>query len=276
MHADLSARRAAPLPAARPAPDSTFTARARLLRLRDSLTRAAKRVRPPRWNEPPTFFFDRRRQAELEAARPTPPDPFADLTAHVAAELPALFASVEVRRTARAIDLPDAARALAHHCQAARDLADLLAIPDDEVFLALAPAARTGTRLHLHGFADVAQLYRALTPLLPPGPFQLFTPSALRLDGTLPTGLAGCGHWLWPAQPLAAVPRVNGERVVLVGPAVVAPEREADPRFPALAGACEVIQVLNTFQVSALIGELCGASVPVRATGSTGAVARAA
>src|SRR5438105_745355 len=82
----------------------------------------------------------------------------------------------------------------------------------------LSPAARTGVRLHLRGAADVAQLQQLLGE---PTPFQLFAPAALQADGTLPAGVAGCVHWLWPTQPLAAVPRIGGERVVLVGPAVV-------------------------------------------------------
>jgi hypothetical protein len=270
----------------RAAPDAAFDARPRLLGLRGALARAAARLRPGRWNEPPVFFFDRRRQADLEAARPAPPDRFADLTALVAAELPALCAAVEVRRVARALDgLAAAARALAPHCPAARDLAELLAVPDDEVFLALAPAAGTGVRLHLRGAADVAQLYRLLGPNPPtpfpawergfesssplgggvgegPSPFQLYAPAALRADGTLPAAFGGCEHWLWPTQPLAAVPRVNGERVVLVGPAVVRPALDVGPRFPLLAVEGEVVQTLDAAQATAELSRLCGRPLP--------------
>ena len=183
---------------------------------------------------------------------------------------------MEVRRAARAIGLQDAALALASQCPAARELADLLAVPDDEVFLALAPAERTGTRLHVRGAADVAQLYRLLAPALPSGPIQLFAPLALQSDGTLPVGFAGCEHWLWPTQPLATVPRINGERVVLVGPAVVRLTLDVEPRFPALAVECEVIQALNAFQTAELLAHLCGHPVPVHAPTSTSPVARAA
>src|SRR4051812_7703078 len=123
MPADLFDRlTAAPPPAApRAAPDAAFAARPRLARLSAALARAA-RARPPRWNEPAAFFFDPKRQAELEAARPAPPDRFADLTALVAAELPGLLAAVEVRRVARATaGLTAAARALAPLCPAARE-----------------------------------------------------------------------------------------------------------------------------------------------------------
>ena len=274
---DLFDRRTAVPPAAAPAaPDPAFAARARLVRLRDALARAAKRLGRPRWNAPAAFFFDPRRQAELEAARPPAPDPFAELTASVSAELPVLAASLDVRRVARAVDgLSAAAGALAAHCPAAKDLADLLAVPE-EVFLALAPAARTGVRLHVRGAADVAQLYELLAPALPPAPFQLFAPAALRADGTLPAGLAGCAHWLWPTQPLSMVPRVGGERVVLVGPAAVRQALAVEPRFPALEVECDVIQTLNAFQTADLLSRLCGRPVPVQASATAPAVTRAA
>src|SRR5215211_6925561 len=85
-------------------PDSAFAARTRLARLRDALTRAARTLRPARWNEPAVFFFDRKRQAELEAARPVLPGPFPELTNLITTELAALLAAVEVRRVARATD----------------------------------------------------------------------------------------------------------------------------------------------------------------------------
>jgi hypothetical protein len=273
MPADLFDRRVAPLAPAPPlAPDAAFAARPRLAGLGAALARAAARLRPARWNEPAVFFFDPRRQAELDAARPAPLPRFAGLSALVAEELPELFASVEVRRVARATPgLLTAARALAPHLPAARDLADLLAVPDDEVFLLLAPAARAGARLHLRGAADVAQLVALLeAPSLPFGEglggssrLQLFAPAALRADGTLPSGLAGCAHWLWPTQPLAAVPRTGGERVALVGPATVRAAAGPDPRFPALAVEAEVVQTLNAFQTADELTRLCGRPVPV-------------
>src|SRR5262249_35168664 len=111
--------------------------------------------------EPPLFFFDRRRQAEFESTRPAPPaDPLAALAAPIAAELPALWASVEVRRVARTVDgLKAAAEALAPACPAAKDLAELLAVPDDEAVLALYPAAYSGFRFVGRGVADVGQFH---------------------------------------------------------------------------------------------------------------------
>lgn len=279
MPADLFDRRTvAPLTVApRPGTDAAVAARPRLERLRDALVYAAKRHWPARWNEPAVFFFDHRRQAELEAARPAPAEPFADLRAQIAAEMPALLATVEVRRVARAVDgLAPAARAMAPHCPAARELVDLLTVPDDEVFLALAPTARAGLRLHLRGAADAVQLYRLLSGSFATPPFQLFLPAALRSDGTLPTGFAGSEHWLWPTQPLAAVPRIGGERVVLVGPAVVRSVPGAELSFPDLAVEAEALEVLNAFQTADALARLCGRPVPVQPPADVPVVARAA
>ena len=83
-------------------PDRGYDATASLTRLRDQMVATLGARRPTRWKEPPVFFFDRRRQAEFEAAqRTSAADPYADLAAAIAAELPDLFASVEVRRVAR-------------------------------------------------------------------------------------------------------------------------------------------------------------------------------
>jgi hypothetical protein len=268
---DLFDRRAA-APAIMPAaarPDPAFAARPRLVRLCAALDRAARR--PAHWNAPAAFFFDPARQAQLEAARPAPPDPFAEVAALVAAELPLLLDSVEVRRTARAVPgLARAAAALAPRCGAARDLADLLAVPDDEVFLALDPRAGTGARVYLRGAAEVAHLYR----LLAPAAVQLFAPAALAADGTLPAGFAGCGHWLWPTQALAAVPRVNGTRVVLIGPATVRHAPAVEPRFPALAVDAQHIAAPDAAEVADVLTRL-GAR-PAPAVARERAVARAA
>ncbi len=272
---DLFDRRAAalaPPPVPTSPPGGAYSARPRLSRLCAALVRAARQR--SHWNEPAAFFFDPARQAQLEAACPAPVDPFAEITAMVAAEMPALLGAVEVRRVARAVPgLNDAATALAPRCPAARELAELLAVPDDEVFLVLTPHDRTGVRLHLRGAADAAQLYRLLAPALP-APFQLFTPSALQPDGSVPAGFAGCAHWLWPTQALASVPRVHGERVVCVGPTTVQPSLDVEPRFPALAVESELIQTLNAFQTVAALSRLCGHVVPVQAP--VEAVARAA
>lgn len=249
---DLLSTRFAPL-AVRAEPDPAFAARPRLLALAADLRRAA---RPNRWREPDAFFFDPKRQAAFEEARGLRTDP---LAARIEAEVELLCANAHVRRAARAV--PGLAEA-AHQYGPAKELADLLAVPDDEVFLALAPAARTGVRLHLNGVASVAQLRELLAPVFG-APFQLFAPAALRPDATLPAGFAGCDHWLWPEMPLARVPRINGERVVLVGPATVTAS-EAEVRFPQMPVACAVVEVLNPFRAADALARLCGAPVPVQ------------
>jgi hypothetical protein len=303
MTVRLLDRAAAPAPTAqlpsRPVglPDAGYEAVPRLVQLRDQLVAASAARTPGRWKEPPVFFFDARRQAEFEAARqPVTNAPFAELGTAITAELPALFGSVEVRRVARAIDgLRAAAEALAPACPPAKDLAELLAVPDDEVIVVLHPGRRAGFRLAVRGIADVGQFHilaadamagepgfsagrpvaerfvaacRDVNPTTPAGVpmvaearFQLYTPAALRTDGTLPPGMGGCGHWLWPAMPLASVPRVGGERIILVGPPAFAMTWDVSRRFPALPAEVRVIETLSPFRVAERLSRIGGSPV---------------
>lgn len=243
-----------------PQTDAAYAARPRLMALREELRRAAARRHPARWQEPPLFFFDPKRQAELLAAR-GPAGPWADLEARIAAMLPELLGSVAVRHLARALDLPAAAQLLAGHCPAARRLAELLAVPDDEVFLLLDPRRRIGVRWLLRGAADVGQLIvcgaRDFTYDV-----QLYTPAALPADGTLPVGLRGCRGWLWPTQPLAAIPRRHGQRVALVGPAELPSVTAFTPRFPEMTVECTELARLSPVQVADELTRLCGRTLP--------------
>jgi hypothetical protein len=285
-------------PSARPTsmPDPGYEALSRLSHLRDRLVAALAAGKPGRWKEPPVFFFDPRRQAEFEAVwRSSPDDPFADVSTAIADELPTLFASVEVRRVARAINgLRNVAAAIAPMCRAARDLADLLAIPDDEVVVVLHPARRAGFRLAIRGVADVGQFHilmvdalsgdsasgllaerpfatrftaacRDVNPATPAGVpmvasarFHLYTPAALQPDGTLPPGMGGCQHWLWPTMPLASVPRVHGERIVLIGPPAFAMTWDVSRRFPAVAAETRLVETLSPFRVAERLARLTG------------------
>lgn len=257
--------------AAAAGPDAAFAARPGLVRLRDDLRAAA--VPAPRrpWREAPVFFFDPARQAELDAARgPTPPAARHPLDARVAAELPPLVAAVEVRRVARAVPgLRAAAAALAPALPAAADLAALLAVPDDEVVTALDPARGIGARVLVRGVATVAEFHLLLAdaapelidrppPPAPPGVgaahWQLYRPAALRPDGSLPDGFGGHAHWLWGHEPLAAVPRAGGERVLLLGPPAYPATWDISPRFPALAASAEALEVLAPAAVAARLG----------------------
>lgn len=268
--------------AAPPAPDPAFAARPRLLRLRDAL--AGYRPSRNRWGEPAVFFFDPARQAELDAARPHTPERPCAVTELVAAELPALVESVEVRRTARAIPgLREAAAAVAPHVPAAKDLAELLAVPDDETVLALDPARRAGFRVFVRGVADAARFRSLLLDAIADhggprrsAPFLLLRPSAVRADGSIPEGFRGSDHWLWPQQPLASVPRIDRERVVLLAEAPFPMDWEAEPRFPRMAAELRLIDVLNPFQVAERLGRLAGRPVPVQAAAPHEVLTRAA
>lgn len=241
-------------------PDPAFAARPGLVRLRDALRAAAPAAARRTWKEPPVFFFDPARQAELDAARgPLLPAPRHPLDARVAAELPALVESVEVRRVARTVPgLREAAAALAGRLPAAKDLADLLAVPDDEVVVALDPARGVGVRLLVRGVADVGQFQTLLADVAPelrrPGGWQAYRPAALRADGTLPTGMSGCEHWLWWHEPLAAVPLIRGERVLLLGPPPYPAARDAEPRFPELEATLTALSALTPADVAARLG----------------------
>ncbi len=271
-------------PAGSPAePDAAFAARPGLVRLRDDL-RAAPHSRAPRpaWKEPPLFFFDPTRQAELDAARA--PNPSAErhpLDARIAAELPALVASAEVRRVARAVpELRDAAAALAPRFPAAKNLADLLAVPDDEVVVAIDPARGVGARVLVSGVATVAEFHLLLADIAPellagPPPaaepgvgvahWQFHRPAALRPDGSLPTGMSGHANWLWGHEPLAAVPLANGERVILLGPPAYPAAWDVAPRFPGLHASAAVLEMLPPAPVGARPGRPAPAARPALA-----------
>jgi hypothetical protein len=294
---DTTPPRPAPPRSPHTRPDAGFDALPRLARLAADLAAAVAARDRSRWKEPPVFFFDAKRQAAFEAARPATPvaDPLADLAARVNAELPALCASVDLRHVARAVDgLRGAAETLAPRCSAARDLADLLAVPDDEVVTVLHPALRLGMRLVVRGVADVAQFHVLLAgaaeevlpgaqvphrfvrayrdtdptsaagvPMVAEARLQMYAPAALRSDGTLPLGFGGSDHWLWPNAPLASVPRIDGERVVLLGPPPYRATWEVSRRFPALPAEVQLADVLSPFRVAERLSNLAGRPVPV-------------
>jgi len=290
-------------PPARPAraADPGHEAIVPLTQLRDQLQEALDARPFSRWKEPPLFFFDRR-QANLLSARTIPDaNPLAALTAAIATALPRLFASIEVRRVARALEgLAETARALAPACPSARDLADLLAIPEDEVFLVIDPERRAGFRLFTRGISDIGQFHVLLAnavtgdpaegflpgsgmtarfvaacrdphpatpggvPLVAEARFQLSTPAALLSDGTLPEGFGGCEHWLWPAMPLNVVPRIDGERVVLIGPPAFAMTWDVSRRFPSLAADMLVIGTLGPGRMAEKMSGLARRAKPLQ------------
>jgi hypothetical protein len=249
-------------------PDAAFAARPRLVHLRDAL-HAVCPPKPSRWGEPPVFFFDPARQTELEAVRPRTPEPPYPVAELVAAELPSLIESVEVRHAARAVPgLREAAAAAASFLPAAKDLADLLAVPDDETILVLHPADRTAWRVAVRGVADAGQFQMLLldatrSPSSRPARFQCFKPAALLPDGSLPGSFRGSDHWLWPHHPLAAAPRIDGDRVVLLGEPAFRQTGETEPRFPGLAADLHLLESLNPFRVAERLSRLAGRPIPV-------------
>lgn len=296
--------RASPRPTAAPSlsrtaanPNPGYEAISRLARLRDILLAAASPARRQPWKVPPLFFFSDRRQGENAASVA----PVSGVASAIREELSNLCRSVEVRRVARSLEgLRAAAAVLAPHCSAARDLADLLAAPDDEVVLVLHPEERIGYRLAVRGVVDVGQFHilmaagiadgldgnalsvaplpsrfvaacRNQGPAVPAGipmtieaRFQLYAPAALLANGALPEGFGGCGHWLWPATPLAAVPRIDGERVVLLGPPAYAASWEVAARFPGLAADVRIIETISAFRVAERLSRFTGKPIPPR------------
>ena len=277
--------------------DAAFAARPRLKFLRHALAaKSRKAAQRAKSGVPPLFFFDPARQAELEAARDIGEvRPIDSTEALIAETLPELFASVEARRAARAIPgLKEAAATLASKSRSAKDLAELLAMPDDETVLVLHPARRVGYRLLVRGIVDAAQLQILLAGAISPGsvmparvvaacreanptlsagvamvanlPWQLFRPAALTGDGALPQGFRGCPHWIWGNDALASMPRVEGERVVLLGDATIGTAWEVQRRFPAMPAELRLLEVLNPFVVVGHLSRLAGQAVSLRST----------
>ena len=276
-------------------PDPGYEARSRLVRLRSSLARVPAEKRS-RWKEPTLFFFDHRREAErIASGVAVATDPFETISAQITSELQLLSASIEARRVARGLEgLQAAAMALAPRCPAAKDFVELLAVPDDEEVLVLHPESRTGFRLTVRGIADVGQFHilmaaaisgdslagflsertipeRFVTasrnngppvpagvPMLMEARFQLYSSAAIQPDGSLPTGMAGCGLWLWPTMPLAGIPRVNGTRVVLLGPPAKPMKWEVKARYAGMSAELRVVEGLSPFQVAEQLTRLTG------------------
>ena len=320
------------LPAAPPsAPDVAFAALPLFNRLRDALRDAARfrdqcrRAGRRRWGVPDLFFFEPDLQVEWEATRPardrvpTPViaavsrrDPAAARACVELAELAddaltVLATGADARHAARAVPgLTEAAAGLAADHPKARQIAEALAVPDDEVVRVIHPAARAGFRVLVRGVADVAQFHilladavtgdpgRGLLPGARPDPravaayrdgpadgsepvaavarFQLFRPQALTPDGTLPPGFAGSDDWLWGPEPLTAVPRVDCERTVLLAEPTVRSSWDAVRRVSWLNAELDVVDVMTAAEVTGWLETRTGRQL----TASRGPALRAA
>jgi hypothetical protein len=258
--------------------------------------RATRKAR--RWGVPPLFFFDLRLQREWTDVRPVSPAFPEPYSSEVATRFPALAAAWTIlpdllsdaltvlygsrltRRTARAVaNLHSGAESIAKYLPDCRDLADLLAMPEDETVLVIDPDAMAGVRVRVRGIATIHEFHALLAdaagPVFPgprPTPevmaayrgiglnsaeppvatarFQIFRPNALRTDGTLPSGLNGSDQWLWGPEPLAAIPFVSGERTVLIGEPAAEFAWEAVRRFPFPAERLDVVATLTATDVA--------------------------
>jgi hypothetical protein len=293
-------RAAAKAPLTTRTPDVAFHALPLLGQLRDKLEQAAAaHSGRNRWGVPRLFFFNKAAQTEWEAderyrvpsQRATLPDETTDLLADA---LTLLAGSIEVRRTARTIPrLRNVAEALAPNVPACRQLAGMLAIADDWTGIVLHPAARAGFRVRLRGVADLFQFHVLLADTiigpvrgLLPGPrldervveayrgadvdpaadvatarFQMYRPSALRSDGTLPTGFQGVDDWLWGHESPADIPAVNGERVLLLGEPPYPRRWPVGRRFSLVRGELDLLDVLSATAVERWLDTLAGASL---------------
>jgi len=291
----------APAPQPRTNFDSGYTALPLLTRLRDALTASARLIAEcrkrharttGRWGVPALFFFDTPTagkatfpQAHLDALAPKMPaeakawESLPDLLDDALTLLPA---AVTARRTARAIDgLRERAAELADVLPAAKEICDLLAVPDDHVVLAIHPASRTGMRVVIRGVAEVHQLHVLLanewTGPQPdsrivdacrdsrPDPdasvflarWQLFHPSALRPDGTLPRGFGGSASWVWGERSPTVLPLEKGERVVLLGEPTYRAGWEVARKFPRMNGELELTERLSASAVTDWLSKRC-------------------
>jgi hypothetical protein len=282
---------------ARPTPDLAFAALPLLERVRDALRNAAPPAGARRWGVPDLFFFDPDLQTEWAAlGRPASRD-WGELPDLLDDALTVLAAGVTARHAARAVPgLADAANVLAPHHPRARQLADVLAVPDDEVVLAVHPAARAGFRVLVRGVADVYQFHALLADAVTGDPrrgrlpgarpdarvveiyrnapptgeqitaaarFQFLRPEALRPDGTVPPGFGASDHWLWGPEPLAALPRVNGERAVLIAEPTFRATWDAARKLPWLDGELELVEVLTPAAVGDWLAARTGRPVPI-------------
>ncbi len=312
-----------PLPLSPPEarPDLAFLARPLFVRLGEALRSAAQLLSECRameerstrheraWGVPKLFFSDRAAQAEwrsIQSPIQAFPEPFLSLLAPAFPKLadawdrlPGLLddalalmgESQDVRRMARAVPgLREAARSVPQ----AGELAGILGMPEEEVWLIVHPAARAGYRVALEGVADIAQLHVLLADRLTGDPcrgllagsrpafdavdayrgtghtesvvatsrFRFHRPEALRPDGTLPEGFAGSATWYWGRETLDTVPRTNGERVLLIGEPEPPTTWEVARRFPRIEAKVGLVEVLKRAEIESWLRARCPALRP--------------
>jgi hypothetical protein len=198
--------------------------------------------------------------------------------------------SVEVRRAARAVPhLRERLADFAPDHRACHELSALLSVADDFVVTVLHPAARAGFRFQLEGIVDLAQLHVLLADAVVgaaargyvPGPrpdprvvdayldqptdpaadvatarFQMYRPTAVLADGTLPARFHGADEWLWGHESPHAIPAVNGERVLLLADAAYPRQWPVARRFAALNGGLQLVKLLAREEVDGWLATL--------------------
>ncbi len=283
-------------PARDPAPralrDVAVAALPLLHQLRDTL-RAALRFRDrrrlllaaapeSRWGVPALFYFDAQLQADLERRRPAEVDRAADQAArqdpagaaawHALVDLlddaqSVLTNSADARHAARAIDgFLSVTQAMRHEHPGVGPLLHVLSVTDDDTVRVVHVAAGVGVRVVVRGVGDVAELHRRLADVIPGPRWQFLRPDALQADGTVPQGPAGAEHWLWGHESLCALPRLDGDRTVLIdSPARPVTETQSRRRNP-VAGELRVIESMGVGAVDAWVAARTGRAPQRRAT----------
>jgi hypothetical protein len=178
----------------------------------------------------------------LQAVVADPPDRAA--VADFDASWGALIADLCFEPTARMAlaDLAPAIAARADDLEGAHWVAQVLTVLHEEPFVAIEPTAGVGLIGRFSGIADNFQLHTLLMDEIPPasrvspavaatargdgpqalddtvtGAWNLYTYAALR-DGALPEATEPGEHWIWNEGTPRDIPKVDGRRVVLLGP----------------------------------------------------------
>lgn len=247
-----------------PPRDLAYSLRDRLHALGQLLQQGVKQR--PQWEAirqaPPLFFFDRDRQDELLASGRSSDHRLASdpiwhgLASALAGLWPSLIRDLPTRQLARAIpNFREYALQLSDLHPAASQLARLLQVVDEEVLCLIAWPQRVGLSVEVRGLQRLDQVYEILTSDFARGAglgenFRLFSPRALQRSGMLPAEAHGCVDWLFADQPGADLPRIAGERAVLVRETSWPVVRDAERCFPELAFEWRLVRWLGADEVA--------------------------
>jgi len=202
-----------------------------------------------------------------------------------------LTASVQVRHMARAVPgLQVVARSFATFCPELQNLAAILDVPDDVIVRVINPFALVAIRIRCQGISLLGELQRYLAECLGVGSrqsvisdflpdmgavagdafgnhpdddsvellFQCYDWTGIRADGRWPAGFAGVDRWLWEWCRLSELPRVDGERILVIGPPVYPRRWLAPAGLPIVTRQVQVLQRYSAVEVRAWIAENLG------------------